>query len=54
MYTHVRVGSMIEEWEDNLTPFSQAIERTNDHKDFKRSIRLRTTGIKVDVMAGTS
>ena len=45
---------MIEEWQDNITPFSKKIERTNDHKKLKENIRLKTTGIKVDAMASRS
>ena len=44
---------MIDEWQDNITPFSKATERANDCKKLREKIRNQTTGIKVDKLSST-
>ena len=43
---------MVEDWQENIKPFSKAIQRDKDNKKLREKIRLKTTGIKVDLMAG--
>ena len=42
---------MIEEWQDNIKPFSKSSERVDDCKKLREKIRNQTTGIKVDKLA---
>ena len=44
----LRVDMMIDEWQDNIKPFTKSTERNNDTKKLRENIRFKTTGINVD------
>ena len=50
----LRVDMMIDEWQDNIKPFTKSTERNNDTKKLRENIRFKTTGINVDKLTSTS
>ena len=49
----LRVDMMIDEWQDNIKPFTKSTERSNDTKKLRENIRFKTTGINVDKLTST-
>ena len=49
----LRVDMMIDEWQDNIKPFTKSTERSNDTKKLREHIRFKTTGINVDQLTST-
>ena len=49
----LRVDMMIDEWQDNIKPFTKSTERNNDTKKLRENIRFKTTGINVDKLTST-
>ena len=49
----LRVDMMIDEWQDNIRPFTKSTERSNDTKKLRENIRFKTTGINVDKLTST-
>ena len=52
--SRLRVDMMIDEWQDNIKPFTKSTERNNDTKKLRENIRFKTTGINVNKLTSKS